>query len=109
MVAVRVTGGGAGLAGWSAPRVSCSCCIALSATTNSCSPAGEADGAVARSNSFDPQRRLSPWICWLTADWVRNRSCAARVMLMRRPTATKPRKSSIDGIWQAELTFLSLM
>ena len=45
----------------------------------------------------------------LTADWVTCRSSAASVMLMRRPTATKPRTRSSGAVWPVGMTFLKLM
>ena len=50
-----------------------------------------------RTSSGTPRCASSARIWRLTADWVTCRSSAASVMLMRRPTATKPRTRSSGG------------
>ena len=63
----------------------------------------ERDLPVAALRQCDAEVRFG-CIWRLTADCVTQRSCAASVMLMRRPTATKPRTSRATGGGRAALT-----
>ncbi|MNJ64765.1 hypothetical protein D3C77_607380 [compost metagenome] len=69
-----------------------------SAMRNSCAPSDVNDTLRnPRTSRGTPRCSSSARIWRLTADCVTCRSCAAKVMLMRRPTATKPRTRSSGG------------
>ncbi|MNT42624.1 hypothetical protein D3C72_1790530 [compost metagenome] len=69
-----------------------------SAMRNSCAPSDvKVTLRKPRTSRGTPRCASSARIWRLTADCVTCRSCAANVMLMRRPTATKPRTRSSGG------------
>jgi hypothetical protein len=55
---------------------------------------GKADRPIAAVDELNAERLIERDDLAAPADGVRKRSCAASVMLMRRPTATKPRRRS---------------